>query len=220
MLYCICFDFLMSIHMEDECCMTQTKGTTTVFEAQQCTFWTLVIETSLSVDNAWLCLQLDHGKTHPSSRSFVQGDANNTETVVFSKVFAIVLYGHKAAECNMTWPIAHEFNHCIFWTSCTGVSWRHPFLFIMLNIGFSWHTDIQILVAPVLHTRTEITLKMSYICCFWFSLCQGYMVNKRRHYNAEGTPLHMFHGHYSTRDWVEHILDKSNFCVNKFVSCA
>ena len=41
------------------------------------------------------------------------------------------------------------------------------------------------------------------------------MVIKRRHYSAGGITLHMFHGLYSTQDRVLHILDKSNFCVNK-----
>ena len=47
---------------------------------------------------------------------------------------------------------------------------------------------------------------------FWFSLCQGYMANKRRHYSAELTAPHMFHGHCSTREWVVHIVDNLNFC--------
>ena len=68
----------------------QTISITTLLEAHQCTFWTLVMETSLLVDNAWLCLQLDRGAAHLGSRSFVQRDANNTETVLFTIFFTIV----------------------------------------------------------------------------------------------------------------------------------
>ena len=73
-----------------------------VVEAQQCIFWTLVMETSLFVDNAWLWLQLDHGAAHLGSRSFVQRDANNTETVLFTMFFVFLLYGLKGEERNMT----------------------------------------------------------------------------------------------------------------------
>ena len=66
-------------------------GNNTVLEVKQCTFWTLVIETALFVDNAWLCLQSDHGAAHPGSRFFFERDAYNNETVLFTKFFA--LYG-------------------------------------------------------------------------------------------------------------------------------
>ena len=115
----------------------------------------------------------------------------------------------------MTWPIAHEANRCTFWTSCTGVSWKCSFLSIMRNFGYSWLTEMRILVGRVLHTVTDIALKMSNLGIFLFSFCQGYMVNKTRHYSATGTALHMFHGHWSTRDWVVQLLDKSNSCVRK-----
>ena len=85
----------------------------------------------------------------------------------------------------------------------------------MRIFGYSWHTDLRILVVRVLHIVRESTLKMSYLGCFWFSFCQGYMVSKRWLYSAGVTALHMFLGHYSTRDWVAHILDTSNFCVRK-----
>ena len=89
-------------------------------------------------------------------------------------------------------------------------------LSIRQNFGYIWFTDMRALVGRVLHTGTEISLKMSYWICFWLSSFRyRYRVNKRRHYCAERTSLNMFHGHYSTRDWVVHILDKSNFCVNK-----
>ena len=54
---------------------------------------------------------------------------------------------------------------------------------------------MRILVGRVLHTGTEITLTVSYLGCFLFSFCQGYVTNKRRHYSAGGTALHMFHLH-------------------------
>ena len=95
-LFGVCFALMMCIQAEGK------EGNTNVREAQQCTFWTLVIETSLFVDNAWLFLQLDHGVAHLSSRSFVQRDANNTETVIFTMFFAFVLYGQKVEQCNMT----------------------------------------------------------------------------------------------------------------------
>ena len=75
---------------------------------------------------------------HLGSRCFVQRDANNTESVLFTIFFAIVLYGHKAEECNITWPIAHESNRCTFWTSCTGVSLKRRFLSTMRNFGYSF----------------------------------------------------------------------------------
>ena len=101
------------------------------------------------VDNVWLWSQLDHGEAHLGSRSFVQRGANNAETVLFTMLFAFVLYGHKAYKCNITWPIAHEANRCKVWTSCTGGSWKCPFLCIMRNFGYSWLTHIQILLGLV-----------------------------------------------------------------------
>ena len=130
-------------------------------------------------------------------------DARNTETMLFTMFLAFVLYGHKADECNMTWPIAHEVHRCTFWTSCTGVSCKRPFLCILRNFWCSSLMDMQVLVGRVLHTGIESSLKMSYLGCFWFSFYQGHMVSKRRQYSA----LHVFHVHYTTRDWVVHILD-------------
>ena len=95
------------------------------------------METLLFVDNALFCLEMDHGAAHLGCRPFVQRDGNNTETVPFPMFFAFVLYGHKAEECNITWPIAHEVNRCIFWTSCTGVSRKRHFLSIMRNFGWT-----------------------------------------------------------------------------------
>ena len=130
-------------------------------------------------------------------------------------LFAFVLYGHKAEECNMTLPIAHEANRCTFWTSCTGVSWKRHFLCIMRIFGYSVLTNMRIFFGRVLHRGTEISLKMWYLGCFWFSFCHWYKVIKRRYYGAQGIALHMFHGHYCTLDWLVHILDKSNFPVIK-----
>ena len=114
----------------------------------------------------------------------------------------------------MTWPIHQEANRCTFWTSCTGVSWKRHWLCIMSSFGYSCLTHMQILVGRVLHTGTESTLRMSYLGSFWFSFHQVYMVNKRRHYCAGGITLLMFHGHYSSGDWVVIILDNLNFCVS------
>ena len=55
-----------------------------MLEAHECTFRTLVMESSLFVDNASLWLQLDHLAEHLGSRSFVHGDANSTEAVLFT----------------------------------------------------------------------------------------------------------------------------------------
>ena len=110
MLFGVCFAFPMCFLTDVKCCMTSTKGNTTVLEAQQCTFWKLVMKISSFMYNAWLCLQLDHAAAHLDSRSFVQRDANNTETVLFTMFFAFLLYGHNAKYCNMTWPMAHEAN--------------------------------------------------------------------------------------------------------------
>ena len=184
-----------------------------MLEAQQHTFFSLVFETSLFVDNSWLWLMLDHGAAHLCSRSFLQRDANKTEKVLFIMFFAFVLNGHKAEECNPC-PRGQEF-----WTSCTGVPWKCPFLSIMRNFGYSRLMKMQILVGRVLHTGTEITMEMWYLGCFGFSFCQRYMVNKKRHYSAGGTTLHMFHIHYSRRDWVVHILYNSNFVSGKSFLC-
>ena len=97
--------------------------------------------------------------------------------------FAYVLYGHKAEECD---DLGHEANRCTFWTSCIGVSWKQLWVQLAYGVGNL--------------AGTEITLKTSYLGCFWLSSCLGYMVQKIRHYSAEGTPLHMFHEHYTTRD--------------------
>ena len=116
------------------------------------------METSLIGDIAWA----------QNNTSFVQRDANNIETVLFTMSFAFVLYGHKAEECNMTWPIAHVASRCTVLTKCTGVSWKCYFLCIMRNFGYSLPTHMQILVGRVLHTSTESTLKISYLGCFCF----------------------------------------------------
>ena len=95
----------------------------------------------------------DHGAVHLGSRSFVQRGENSIEPVLFSMSFAFMPYGHKADECNMTCPIAHEANRCTFLISCT-VSWKRPFLLILRNFGHSWLTEMLILVGGVLHTGT------------------------------------------------------------------
>ena len=129
----VCFDFPMCIHAEVEYCMTYTKGNTTVLEPQKCTFWTWSWKL-LYVNNAWCFLQFC-------------AETQITGKPWFSECFfAFVLYGHKPEECNMTWPIAHEANRSTFWRSCTGVSWKRPFFFIMRCFGYRGHTDIQILV--------------------------------------------------------------------------
>ena len=68
-----------------------------------------------------------------------------------------------------------------------------------------------------LKQNTRQIERFRYLECFWFSFCQGYIVNKTRHYSAEGTPLHMFHRHYGTGDWVLHIVDNLSFYVSFFV---
>ena len=93
----------------------------------------------------------------------------------------------------MPWPIAHESNRFSFLKRCTGVSLKRPFLCTMRNFEYNWltemrffngrvvhtSTEIRFLVGRLLHTDTESILKMSYLGCFRFSFCQGYMVNKR-----------------------------------------
>ena len=74
---------------------------------------------------------------------------------------------------------------------------------------------MQILIGRVFHTCTESTLKMSKLGQLCFSFCRGCMVKKRRHHSAGRTAVHMFHEHYSTRDWIVHILGKSYFCAKK-----
>ena len=125
--------------------------------------------------NFYLWIMCDFGQ----SCITVQRDANNAETVLFTMSFAFVLYGHKAEESNMTWPVAHEANRCTLWASCTGESWKRHFLSIMRNFGYSRLTHMQILVGRFLHTSTESTPKISYLVCFWLSFSQGYVVNMR-----------------------------------------
>ena len=56
--------------------------------------------------------------------------------------------------------------------------WRkYHSLCIMRNFEDSYLTEIWILVRRVLHTGTEITLKMSHLGCFLFFFCNWYMVN-------------------------------------------
>ena len=104
----------------------------------------------------WIMRQFAYLAAHLGSRSFVHRDANKTETVLFTMFFAFLFYGHYAEECNMTWPIAHDTNRWTFWTSCTGVSWKRPFLSIMLIFGYSWLTDMRILVGRVLETGRKL----------------------------------------------------------------
>ena len=40
-LFFVCIALTVYNHTEVECCMSQTKGNTTLLEAQQSTFWTL-----------------------------------------------------------------------------------------------------------------------------------------------------------------------------------
>ena len=67
------------------------------------------------------------------------------------------------------------------------------FLSIMRNFGYIWLSEMRIFVGWFLHIGTEITLKISYLWCFLFSFCRGYIWIKRRHYSAGKTFLHMFH---------------------------
>ena len=104
------------------------------------------METFLFVDNARRTLHFDHGAGQLSSRSFLQREANDTETALFNMFFAFMLYGHKADNSNMNWPIAHGANWCTLWPRCTGVSQKRPFLCIMRNFGYSLLTGMRILV--------------------------------------------------------------------------
>ena len=88
----------------------------------------------------------------------------------FTIYFASVLYAHEAEELNMTGHMAHDENRCTFWTSCTVVSWKRPFLWILCKFTYSWLTEMRILLLRVVHTGTEITLKMGYLEWFLFSL--------------------------------------------------
>ena len=142
-------------------------------------------------------------------------DVINSEAVLFTMFSVFVLNGHNSEECNVTWLMAHEAIRCTFRTSCTAVSKKCPFLWMLHNFRYSWLKEVRIFVGRVLHTGTDITLKIWYLGFFRFSFCQRYMVKKRRHHTAGGTVLYMFRGHYSTRDWVVRILNKSNFYVRK-----
>ena len=108
--------------------------------------------------------------------------------------------------------IATESNRCTFLISCTGVSWKGPFLCIMRNFKHSLLTEMRILIGHVVHRGRKITRKMSYLRYIWFSFCKGYLVKTRRHYRAGLTALHIFHGDYSTLVLGVHIHHKWNFC--------
>ena len=120
MQFAAAFAFLMCIPTKVECSMTQTNGNTTVHEAQQCTFWTLVMET-VTCGYCVTLLTVGSRRTPSWFQVNVQRDANKTDTVLSTLFFAFVLYGNKV-ECKMTWPVAHEGNRCTFWTSCTDVT--------------------------------------------------------------------------------------------------
>ena len=127
--------------------------------------------TSSSMDDAWLCLQLDHRAAHLCP--FLQREANNTETVFFTMFFAFVIYRPRSVTClgtcNMPW---HEANRCSFWTSCTGVSRKRIFFSIMRNFAYNWLKEMRFLFERVEHTNTESTLKTLYLGCFRFSFSE------------------------------------------------
>ena len=131
------------------------------------------------MENAWHCLQLDHLATHLGSRSFVQRDANNSETVLFTMFFAFVLHGHKSYQCNISWPVAHEADRWTFWTSCSGfmetpILVHNAQLLVQLAYGegnLGWTTS-----AHRYGKNTENII-------FWVFLVfflPGYIVNKRQ----------------------------------------
>ena len=150
-------------------------------------------------------------------------DTYNTETVRLTMFFAFVLYGPRS----MTWrTMEHEENRYTLWTSCTDVSWKRPLLSIMRNFGCSWRTKMQILVGRLLHKGTEIILKMSYLVYFSFLSARDVWLTKGDTMEGGWTALHMIHAcmhstvctcmyMYSTRNWVLHILNKSDFLSGK-----
>ena len=148
---------------------------------------------------------------------FVQREANNNKTALFTVFRFRAIW---TEEWNMTWSIAHEANRCSFWTSSTSVSWKRPFLCIMCNLDHNFHTEMRIYVAQVVHPSLEGTLKMSYLRYFRFSFCHGYMVNKRWHYSAGWTGVHMFHGHQYTKLSCAHSLQVKFLCQENFLPCS
>ena len=149
-----CFSPSFSLYMEVVCCLTDWRQH---YSSRGTGIHILDIVLLLHGNFVRLCLQLFRGH--------FSGDAYNTETVLFTMFFAFVLYTPR----NMTWlPIADETNRSTFWTSCTGVSWKRPFLCMMSNFGYSWLSEMQIFVGRVLHTGTASTLGMSYLGYFSF----------------------------------------------------
>ena len=171
-----------------------------MLDSQQCTFWTLVVETSLFVDNAWLCLKLDHGAAHLGYRSFVHRDANNTETVLFTTFSLSCCMGGK---CIMTWPMAQEANRCTFRTSCIGVSWKRTFLWILRNFRYSCLT--------VMRMDKFCTQFMPYSTSAWIH------IRKAKHTpNSTVSVLRVFFGYLSARDIL---LTKGDKIVRELPLC-
>ena len=123
----------------------------------------------------------------------MQRDANNVETVLFSMLFAFVLYGHRSEKCNMTAHSArgesvHILDKLLWRVMETSFLVHNAFLYEHLANG-----DAILGWARSAHRNGKYTENI--IFRVLFSFCQGYMVKKRRHYSAEGTALHKFHGH-------------------------
>ena len=133
-------------------------------------------------------------------------DKNNNETVLFSMFFAFVLYGHKAEECNMTTysargesvHILYKLHWCVMKTSFL---FRKASLCLQLAYG-----DTNLGWTSSAHRNRNYT-EYVIVRVILFSFCQVYMVKKRRHYGARKTALNIFHGHWTTRDWIQHTLD-------------
>ena len=167
------------------------------------------MESSIFVDNAWFCLQLDHGAAYLDSRSFVQKDSNHIETVIFfTMFFAFLLYGMISVTSR---PIANQANLCTFWTCCTVVSWKRPFLCIMSNLSTVCLRWCESWLEEFLTQVRKVHWKCHIAGVFAFLFARDIWTND----DTIGTALHMFHGHCSTWDWIVHILDKSNFFVEQ-----
>ena len=120
------------------------------------------METSLFVDNALVCFQLDHRAAH--LRTLCR-ERQITPKKRFHPVFRF--HAMWAEVCNMPWRIAHEPNLCSVWTSYTGESWKRPFLCIMRNFGYNWHTEMRFLVERF---WTHVW-RVHWSCHIWWVLC-------------------------------------------------
>ena len=155
---------------------------------------------------------MDHGAANLGSRSCFQRDAKNTETAVFTMSSAFVLYGSTSE----IWFGLYHTRRIVEHSGQVALVCHGNVLYCVECVTLS--TSGLRRCESWFYKFSAQVRKMSYFSFFLFvcfSFCHWCISNKRRLYSTGVTDLHMFHGRYSTREWVVHIQDKSDFCVRK-----